>query len=281
MNTRRCLFAAGITWWMATTAALAGDLDRATSPPCSVDGTCLPQRATWGYYQTNWRRWPGTDIERKVEEVQLPAGEGDIGPTQPPGPFVEDRQAPPKVEALEPLPPRTPTEPGELDLPLLPERDEPGVPQEDGTQNGGRPGLEAPPMPPFLEGPPELPFGQPPGGGQPGGLPFGQPPQEPAETPSPATDLFPSNLLPQQRSLRGEDAPPPMPFVRLVDRRPQPAQPAESTSAVRLAAVSLPDAERMTASAIPTHVAPQPPIQPAGHLGDAPPELPALFRRPR
>jgi hypothetical protein len=41
--------------------ALAG---RPPMSPCSPDGTCIPNRPTWGVYQTHWRPYPG-DVVRK------------------------------------------------------------------------------------------------------------------------------------------------------------------------------------------------------------------------
>jgi hypothetical protein len=56
-----------------------------TPCPCSADGVCRPNRATWGYSRTRWRAWPG---EEQLGQQPTPvdgttAGEGDDQPLPP------------------------------------------------------------------------------------------------------------------------------------------------------------------------------------------------------
>lgn len=93
-----------LTWAAGAAAgALLSSLAFAYHPPtpapCAADGSCLPKRATWGYYGTSWRPWPGdnagirptpaaTPEERGDDELggfaePLPQEETKAGPNQP------------------------------------------------------------------------------------------------------------------------------------------------------------------------------------------------------
>ncbi len=196
-----------------------------------------------------------------------------MGPTANPDPRVEDKQAPPKVEALDP----------EAAEPPDPDDNTFELPEMD-TPDPERPAAAdplTPPPPGFMNRPPgELPFGQPansddstPQVPEPS-LPFGQPP---AEAPRPPADLFPSNSQGQPVGPRfSGDAPPALPFAIQPQARPV-IRRAPSSSFVLPASVSgeAKDANA-TASRIPTAAAPQHVQRAAAisHFGDAPPHMP-------
>ena len=48
-------------------------LDRPSPPACCADGLCYPNRATWGLYETRWRRWPTEQLEPTPADTQ-PSG---------------------------------------------------------------------------------------------------------------------------------------------------------------------------------------------------------------
>lgn len=83
-------------------------------PPCAADGTCLPNRGEWGYYQTNWNRWPGqaepgpTDAEQVADEDQPSLPSGPVTP----GPREEEQRGP-----VKPLSEQRPGGPAEAPLP--------------------------------------------------------------------------------------------------------------------------------------------------------------------
>jgi hypothetical protein len=78
--------------------SVAGAAHPPAPSPCAADGTCRPNTATWGHYNTQWRPWPGDsaalpptpagaeqpDAERDEElrgfEPPLPQKENQIGP---------------------------------------------------------------------------------------------------------------------------------------------------------------------------------------------------------
>jgi hypothetical protein len=106
-------------------------LDRPSPPACCADGVCHPKPATFGWYQTRWRRWPATPLEPTPAEV-------------PPGGLVPEAPAferPPKEEEDRAAPPRTQAAERALE-----EEEEATTPRPTGEQPG------------------VLPFGQPPGG---------------------------------------------------------------------------------------------------------------------
>lgn len=67
-----------------------GPLHDRAPPPCVLNGPCLPNRGTWGYYAPKWRRWPGTVAEAEVTPSEATGLEG----TQPPPPESEDVRVP-------------------------------------------------------------------------------------------------------------------------------------------------------------------------------------------
>lgn len=127
--------------------AFAG-VDGATPPPCAAEGVCYPKYETFGFYQTNWRRWPGDSDTSRPEPTEATAGDDLLAPFDAPPKEREDQQAPPPIEedpgaTLEDeddLPPL------DIDLPPLPERRPFNAP------------FDAPPED-ADDGPPALPFG--------------------------------------------------------------------------------------------------------------------------
>ncbi|MCA9258773.1 MAG: hypothetical protein KDA61_06220 [Planctomycetales bacterium] len=90
---------------LASLAAAGGR----TPPPCSVDGVCTPKQDTWGWYQTNWRPWPGEQVrptpappKDETEDIEEGRNIGDIQLPQPSEEALSD------PEALEPEATATP-----------------------------------------------------------------------------------------------------------------------------------------------------------------------------
>ncbi|WP_197526230.1 hypothetical protein [Botrimarina colliarenosi] len=175
-------------------------VDHATVPPCTAEGGCYPSRGTWGWNQTRWRRWPGTE-EGGPKPQEADAQDSLLPDYEEPAPEDEDKQAPSPIEderSEEPtegrdLPP-APRPGREIDLPAFPE---PNLP---------RPAMPAP-APRQQQAPPapqSLPFGYAPPEGNPTAnrygppsLPFGsQPTSQPTSLPKTASS---------------DDAPPPLP----------------------------------------------------------------------
>ena len=76
------------------------------APPCSPDGNCIPNRFSFGMYQTHWRPFPGDTVgitPTKAEGEKAEEGEEGIGGPQLPTP-AEEGQSGPK--------PRTPSSGG-------------------------------------------------------------------------------------------------------------------------------------------------------------------------
>jgi hypothetical protein len=182
-----------------------GPLHDRAPPPCVLDGPCLPNRATWGYYGPKWRRWPGTVTEPGLtpgEETRLPG-------TDVPDPETEDVRVPlpigPAPEVASPgaesgvvpptLEPNPAAQPPRAPIPAAP------VPAPGGIGPGAFPAqpLEDAPLPgaPLPNIAPPLPGDAAP---QPGGL-------EPA-VPNPFDGS--SNEEPPELRL-GEDPPPSLP----------------------------------------------------------------------
>jgi hypothetical protein len=78
-------------------------LDRPTPPPCCADGICYPNIGEWGWYKTNWRRWPTEELQPTPGAVAPKAGTEipDIGPYETPTPEQEDQRAPPRTKVRE------------------------------------------------------------------------------------------------------------------------------------------------------------------------------------
>ncbi|MEX0937908.1 MAG: hypothetical protein WDZ59_08595 [Pirellulales bacterium] len=164
--------------------------------PTSVDGVCIPNRAQWGYYQTQWRTWPGVAPQPAAVDAppELPPG---VSPFEAPSPEEEAIVVPPPPTSDAPaveLPGQAPADlpPGEGALPgqafppgELPE----GMPQDqlpraelpDPFQDDAVPGEQdqqdpVPDLPPELQELLRQPEGQqpfpdfgPPAGANPGG----------------------------------------------------------------------------------------------------------------
>jgi hypothetical protein len=280
MTTRRLrLIAATVYPWLAAGSLIAAPIGRPTPPPCSAEGACTPNRASWGYSQTQWRLWPGTTIDSEGSQKQPAIGGVDIPPIQPPLPANEDLLAPPNVEGLEPVPPAEPEDEGEGPAEL---------PPGDNADNGEQPARPAapntvtPPRPGFMDrapgevpaAQPNLPFGQPPaeGGAAPAqpNLPFGQPP---------ANNFGPnSSREPVQGPSFGGDAPPPLPIGLNPRGNSRPTRPFAPQ--VVLPATAVMDQQAggvQRAAMIPVHAPAQGGVQRAG--GEVPPGLPQVFAR--
>jgi hypothetical protein len=161
---------------------------------------CVPQRVTYGYFPTQWRRWPIEHVEAvapgEPETVPTPAAQPlpeappqDEIPQPPSGPA----EKPPEEPSAPPFDTGPPTQPpaappgGEMPLPP-PLEDEPFAP----------PPSESP-LPPFEDAPPGLPPAESP---------------VPGATPEPPADTKPSEELPEppgQAPPPDLDAPPTMP----------------------------------------------------------------------
>lgn len=157
-----------------------GILDRPTPPACCADGICYPKPATWGTYQTRWRRWPGEVLAPTPADAAARPN-GELPALEPPGPEDEDRRAPPPTLAPEAeeqeangeirrppaTPPSTPSltppmetpgtsplaPPGGLETtPGTPFEDDPTTDTEDGLPFHSQlrpPSDDPPPAPPF------------------------------------------------------------------------------------------------------------------------------------
>lgn len=193
-------------------------VDHATVPPCTAEGGCYPARQSFGWHQTKWRRWPGTEEEPSLQAAPETADE--LVPTyEEPRPEEEDQQAPPPIEEEAEEAPTgefdtfegfdgagdrpAPDRPGlEIDLPPLPEGPIP-TPRPD-APGFEAPGFNQPPRPAapgFQDGPPGLPFG------------LKRPAARPAESaewgpPKPNFGATPSD---RPAAVRDGETPPPLP----------------------------------------------------------------------
>jgi YHS domain-containing protein len=214
---------------------------------------CYPNVRQFGYYPTQWRKWPGP--QRK--DVTFP---GSIGrEAVPHGPGKKTEQLP-----IERIPQRP--EPGLDDIPspedILGPEGQPGMP------GGGLPGLDPSGLPGFNGGLPG------------GGLPSGGLPGLPADTDTPDSGQAPSDLQsppdldeselfeqPAEQPAPGEPAP----------LEPSPATPGGSTQqprrneAVPIAATQPagPEPEHASGNQPATYEAPAMDAMPQGETGQA------------
>ncbi|WP_146571749.1 hypothetical protein [Botrimarina hoheduenensis] len=72
-------------------------VDPPSPPACSVDGVCRSKADTFGFYQTNWRRWP-SDVDSDTPKPAANPEDALLGPFDPPPAKEEDQQAPPPIE---------------------------------------------------------------------------------------------------------------------------------------------------------------------------------------
>ena len=78
-------------------------------PACQgcVDGICIPNRQTHGYYPTRWRRWPDGSTPTPATQQDHDGPEHFVVPDVReetdfrPGPYVPDRQMPSQSERME------------------------------------------------------------------------------------------------------------------------------------------------------------------------------------
>ncbi len=117
-------------------------VDGATPPPCTADGACTPNRATFGFNKTRWRRWPGDTDSAMPTPSDEATGDSLLTPFDTPEPEEEDQQAPPPIEDDPGFEEADELPPLEIDLPPLPEQR-----------------LDMPAARPLDDEPPALPFG--------------------------------------------------------------------------------------------------------------------------
>ena len=292
--TTRCLRIIGVALapWVASALLQAEPIGRPTPPACAVEGQCHPATGTWGYTKTKWRPWPGTGAGQDSAGEASAIGSDIVRPTSPPDARTEDKVAPPKVEALEPLPEQSPATDDGMELP----------PREEINLGGGEEpaaGVARPQPPQFNfpgEGAPDLPFGPNEGAAPaPGQPPAAVPTESPNMTPNlpfggPSGDggFFPSgmNTLPQQGTpaVVQSDLPPAFP-LSMQNYAATPQESAGQTMQyVMPAAAALPttSGQAKRASMIPTSAGQANRVQQIGYqrtaekkLGDTPPHLPA------
>jgi hypothetical protein len=155
-------------WACQGAVAVPPVIDRPTPPPCCADGQVYSRSATFGVYETRWRRWPLDRAERIPGQKITPAPaelQRDVQPFERPPVEQEDRRAP---------------------LPTAPtgEQPQPGAP----VQPGEGPRTQGGPAGPQGAPPPTAP------GAQPGAAPAYPPPVPPQTAPltPPSTPSSPS-----------------------------------------------------------------------------------------
>lgn len=150
-------------WTCAGLAAATVTVDKPSPPPCCVDGLCYPKTNTWGYYPSQWRRWPGDELRPTAVEPTPAERTPDIAPFETPRPQEEDRRAPPPTKPVQPPtaapipPPPTTTPPA-----AAPQGGSPAeTPQEKRQPAAPRMPWDLPQSQPTgeLDRPPDLPFG--------------------------------------------------------------------------------------------------------------------------
>ena len=101
-----------------------------TPSPCAADGICRPNRASWGFSHTRWRRWPGEPLaERPTPADELEADEETrLEPFERPPAEKENLRGPARTRASEDTEANEATEAtdeaqGQEPPPVLPEVD--------------------------------------------------------------------------------------------------------------------------------------------------------------
>jgi hypothetical protein len=216
-------------------------LGRPTPPPCCADGVCYPNVGEWGWYRTNWRRWPTEELQpTPTTGAPKPGAEiPDLERYETPTPEQEDQRAPPRTKTREepeegaptpratPLPrprgagpeaPRTPYAPGPttpttppslLNPPTSPLTPGPRTPMTPGPATPERPSPQSPPS--LLTPPPtRMPWEN---GGQPTGDwdPPPAPPTATAATGARRSDDLPPVLPSPTRRVPGQPNRPAVP----------------------------------------------------------------------
>ena len=219
------LTSGGLAVLLAGTAAAVSNCGPA---PCAADGTCLPNRPSWGWYNTRWRAWPGEQPGLPPTPAGGAKGEDESPDSLPglilPDPTKEDKAGSEKTDQKS--------------------RGGVGVPDE-----GALPDPEAmPELDPFSQrderGAPQVQLGLPAARGVVTALPHVYDDQYPAPSyvqPLPAVIDNPavarpaSNLAPLGGpNLNSEDAPPALPasLQSMLPQSQQPAVPSPVAAAV-------------------------------------------------
>jgi len=78
-----------------------------TPSPCSADGICRPNQASFGYSPTRWRPWPGDPQPKQPtpaeeQETKKEEDEMELQPFEHPAPEKEDTRGPAKTKSFSP-----------------------------------------------------------------------------------------------------------------------------------------------------------------------------------
>ena len=93
-NMRQCClwaFVLALTLFGAATTRANDGCTQCEGCPYHVDGQCITNPAQFGYYRTNWRRWPGDFPLAEPRVRQVPATVPDV---ELPEPIFEDESIP-------------------------------------------------------------------------------------------------------------------------------------------------------------------------------------------
>jgi len=63
-------------------------------PPCAADGTCRPNRDSWGFNRTRWRRWPGEEVPAPTPAEEEEEDIRELPEIERPSPRQEDIRGP-------------------------------------------------------------------------------------------------------------------------------------------------------------------------------------------
>lgn len=150
-------------------------------------GPCAPQRMTYGYVPTSWRRWPTDQISAEPLPEQVPT------PAKEPSSRTKPDELPLPNDSTEETTPRTPSQDQAPTMPPF------------GSQS---------PTPPFGDAPQAPPFGDEPQAPPPAADPLAVPPSdEPPAPPADATGSPPAaSALPSSGSPTGESGSSPPAF---------------------------------------------------------------------
>ncbi len=141
----------------SSAVAVSPCVERPTPPPCCADGHCYANPATWGWYETRWRRWPMDNLEPIPAGQVTPQQQQGVPAFETPPAEEEDRRAPPPTAPKEGVetgaPAKTETSP-----PAGPEGRTPSVPVKPSAEPAEPVGPRRM-LPPYT--PPQLPSTKP------------------------------------------------------------------------------------------------------------------------